>query len=52
MKEAMFYHNGDDRTLSCDLCSHHCRIKDGCRGICAVRENRVGKMYRLVYEKV
>ncbi len=52
MKEAMFYHNGDGCTLSCDLCSHHCRVKDGSRGICAVRENRSGKMYSLVYGKL
>lgn len=31
---------------------HHCRISDGRRGICAVRENRGGKLYSLVYGRV
>jgi pyruvate formate lyase activating enzyme len=41
--------NGD---AQCRLCSHTCLIKKGQRGICAVRENRDGKLYSLVYGKV
>jgi hypothetical protein len=37
------------RTRCFELCAHHCRIKDGHRGICAVRENRKGVLYSLVY---
>jgi pyruvate formate lyase activating enzyme len=39
----------DKRTVECYLCSHHCHIKDGKRGICQVRENRDGVLYSLVY---
>lgn len=49
MKEALFYQVGDDRRVTCNLCSHHCRIKPGKRGICGVRENRDGILYSLVY---
>ncbi len=42
---------GEDK-VHCFLCSHHCRIKDGGRGVCQVRENRGGVLYTLVYDKV
>ncbi len=38
--------------MRCSLCGHKCLIKDGHRGICAVRENRGGTLYSLVYGKV
>ncbi len=49
MKEAMFYKKGDGNKVICELCSHHCRIKEGHRGICGVRENREGTLFSLVY---
>ena len=49
MKEAMFYRQGKGDEVVCELCSHHCHIKDGRRGICGVRENRKGTLYSLVY---
>ncbi len=49
MHEAQLYSKGDDGGVICELCSHHCRIKDGHRGICGVRENRKGVLYTLVY---
>lgn len=54
MEEAFFYEKVDDRklTVRCFLCNHHCRIKDGRRGICQVRENREGILYSLVYGKL
>lgn len=52
MKEAMFYSKEKDNNVKCNLCSHHCRIKPGHRGICAVRENRDGTLYTLVYGKL
>ncbi len=52
MKEAMFYSKEKENNVRCNLCSHHCRIKPGHRGICAVRENRDGTLYTLVYGKL
>ncbi|UCE57447.1 MAG: AmmeMemoRadiSam system radical SAM enzyme [Candidatus Bathyarchaeota archaeon] len=51
MKEAMFYEKSGDNMVECNLCSHRCRIADSKRGICAVRENRKGMLYSLVYGK-
>ena len=54
MKEASFYKKlGDDKqTVQCFLCNHHCRIKDGRRGLCQVRENKEGVLYSLVYGRL
>jgi pyruvate formate lyase activating enzyme len=49
MKEAMFYEREGDNRVRCDLCRFRCLIGDGARGICAVRENRGGALYSLVY---
>ncbi len=49
MHEAQLYHQGNDGEVICELCAHHCRIKDGHRGICGVRENRKGALFSLVY---
>ncbi len=52
MKEAMFYDKQEDRKVHCFLCAHRCVIPDGKRGKCAVRENREGTLYSLVYGKI
>ncbi|MBS4033296.1 MAG: AmmeMemoRadiSam system radical SAM enzyme [Ignavibacterium sp.] len=52
MKEAMFYEKLDEKKVRCFLCSHHCHIKEGKRGICYVRKNLDGNLYSLVYGKV
>jgi pyruvate formate lyase activating enzyme len=52
MKEAMLYEKAGDGKLACRLCSHYCVIHPDRRGICAVRENRDGTLYTLVYGKV
>lgn len=52
MKEAMFYHPGKGNEVICGLCNHHCRIKEGKRGICGVRENRDGTLFSLVYGRL
>lgn len=52
MKQALFFHAGENNTVICNLCSHHCHIKEGRRGICSVRENRDGILYSLVYGKL
>lgn len=38
--------------VSCRLCSHFCRIDDGKRGLCGVRENQGGALFTLVYDRV
>jgi len=52
MKRAMFQETKEDGKVACSLCSHRCLILPGQRGICAVRENRHGTLYSLVYDKV
>ena len=52
MKEALFYEKLDEQKVRCFLCAHHCLIKDGKRGICAVRENKGGTLYTLVYGRL
>ena len=42
----------DGKKVKCHLCSHHCIIKDGRRGLCNVRENRSGRLDTLVYDKI
>jgi pyruvate formate lyase activating enzyme len=51
LKEAMNYKSLPRREVECFLCSHRCRIKEGKRGFCMVRENQKGKLYSLVYGK-
>lgn len=49
MREALFYEKGEGNQVRCGLCCHRCRIQEGWRGICGVRENRGGALYSLVY---
>lgn len=48
----MFYERVEGGKVRCGLCRFRCLIADGHRGICAVRENREGTLYTLVYGKV
>ena len=48
MKEARFY-TLSDGGVQCLLCPHHCRIREGGRGLCRSRECRDGKLYALSY---
>jgi pyruvate formate lyase activating enzyme len=52
MKEAYLYEKLDNLRVRCFLCNHRCLIKDGSRGLCAVRENQGGVLVSLVYGKV
>ena len=52
MKEAMLYEKLDDTKVQCNLCNHRCRIKEGCYGICGVRQNIGGTLFSLVYDKI
>jgi pyruvate formate lyase activating enzyme len=48
----MFQEPREEKKVQCGLCCHRCLILPGRRGICAVRENRDGILYSLVYDKV
>ncbi|RRQ20768.1 AmmeMemoRadiSam system radical SAM enzyme [Thiohalobacter thiocyanaticus] len=52
MHEARYYSQLSDGRVLCTLCPHDCHIPDGGRGACAVRYNRGGRLYTLVYDKV
>ncbi len=52
MEEARFYEKTTGGKVQCHLCAHECVIDPGRRGICAVRENREGTLYSLVYGKI
>lgn len=49
LHDALLYDELDDNQVQCKLCAHRCRISEGGRGICRVRENRKGKLFTLVY---
>lgn len=51
MREAILYKKLENNKVECQLCSHRCKIADGKRGICAVRENRGGVLRTLAYGK-
>ncbi len=52
MREALLYERLGEDKVQCHLCAHHCTISPGKRGICAVRENRDGTLFTLVYGRV
>ena len=52
MHEAILYQKKKNGVVACLLCQHKCIISPGKTGICAVRENRDGVLYSLVYGKV
>ena len=41
-----------DTTLQCTLCAHGCRLSDGRRGLCGVRERRGARIDSLVYGRI
>lgn len=51
MHEARFWEKAENNQVRCRLCRFYCRIPDGARGRCEVRENRGGILYSLVYGK-
>jgi pyruvate formate lyase activating enzyme len=52
MKEALLYEKLGEKKVQCFLCHHRCRIQDGQKGICGVRENQGGLLYTLVYRQL
>jgi len=51
MREALLWEVEGER-VHCLLCPHDCRISDGNRGVCGVRENRGGQLIPLTYGRV
>ncbi len=51
MHEAMLYKKLKGKNIQCTACKQNCEIKEGNTGICAVRQNKDGKLYLLVYGK-
>lgn len=49
---AMLWDREPDGTLSCDLCAHACRLKEGAHGRCGVRVNVRGEMITLAGDVV
>jgi pyruvate formate lyase activating enzyme len=52
VREALLYERIEDGKAKCGLCNHRCKIVPGKRGLCAVRENRDGTLYSLVYGRI
>jgi len=48
-KLSPWYTRLDGSEIRCELCPLRCRVGEGKRGYCRVRENRKGKLYSLVY---
>ncbi|MEE9151799.1 MAG: AmmeMemoRadiSam system radical SAM enzyme [Thermoplasmata archaeon] len=48
MNEAMFWRKQGNK-IECTLCPHRCKISEGKRGICGVRENLKGKLNTMIY---
>ena len=46
---ARFWHTAADGRVQCDLCPRHCRLRDGQRGFCFVRQNRAGRLVLATY---
>jgi len=52
MHSARLWKSLDGGAVGCRLCNHFCRIEDGERGTCGVRQNSGGQLMTLVYDKV
>lgn len=52
VRPAMFWEKIGDGRVQCRLCPRECRVPDGGRGHCGVRENRGGEYFTLVYGRV
>ncbi|MFC1643101.1 AmmeMemoRadiSam system radical SAM enzyme [Myxococcota bacterium] len=49
LHRARWWKSAGEQGVRCGLCPHSCRVADGERGLCGVRENREGRYYTLVY---
>ena len=46
---ARYWHLLDDGRIQCDLCPRECRLRDGQRGFCFVRQRQGGRMLLATY---
>lgn len=46
---ARYWHRVDEQTIQCDLCPRFCRLKEGQRGLCFVRQMREGQLVLTTY---
>jgi pyruvate formate lyase activating enzyme len=44
-----YYKTLDDHTIECQLCRHHCHIKEGKTAVCGIEQNLGGKLRNLTY---
>ncbi|HNQ78752.1 MAG TPA: AmmeMemoRadiSam system radical SAM enzyme [Acidobacteriota bacterium] len=52
MLEASHYESLENSEVRCCLCHHRCVIAEGKRGVCSARENRKGKLFSLVRNRL
>ena len=52
LKTAVLWQELPDKTVRCYLCSFRCKIANGKRGNCGVRQNFNGTLYSLNYDRV
>lgn len=51
-KRARLWNSIEDKTVKCKLCAFRCKIPDGGKGLCLVRQNINGVLYSLNYSKI
>lgn len=52
MHEAQFYTQQENGQVTCSLCPWNCALNEGQTGNCGVRENKKGKLFTHVYNKI
>lgn len=52
MIEALLYQKKEKKAVKCNICNHHCNIKENEKGLCQTRQNINGQLFSLVYGKV
>jgi len=52
MKQTLYFKKIDANRIKCNLCPHHCILKQGETGICRVRKNINSELYSLNYGKI
>ena len=52
IKQALLWHKKDNKTVVCDLCPHHCLIKNGGYGLCRIRINNDATLYANGYGNI
>lgn len=50
--KARYYIENPDRSVTCTLCPHMCRIREGEHGLCGIRINSGGNIISLAYGRV